>query len=560
MLKTLPVLVFCWICASPITAQVPRPSTLINTNELDDSRGIGLASAGELTAVVWNEGGATNQVFVAVSDGRGLSWSAPLRVDADTSVKTTQQDSVFVSGDSVYVVWEADTAAFFSRSLDRGATFEPPVPLDIGPGSLRDWRVAVSPDAAGDHIYVLASTAVTDEDLFLTASHDGGSSFSAAILVPAVGSEGDVDALALAADGPNVHVAWDDNRSGRDAVYYQRSSDGGATFLAADVELGDDVGVEDSQDPVNVALLGSTVAVGWNEEPTGTGAETVVVNVSTDGGDTFQGAVTVGSYTVGVDDTDEGDISINATGNVIVTWEDDRTGVDEAYVSVSTDGGATFGPDLQLSSNGAQNLAILAGGGATSDLVFWESTTFPSTAESSFSRDGGLTWSASLRLSDNSGFVDFPTATRNALYGNYVHAWAALDLINLKLYGGGFRPQTLTPVGNFIPGEEVHFEVENYPSEDDGLPFGILLSGSDGELLLPLGDGRNTGLENDALLNASLGLIPGPLSGTIGPDGSGSTPSITLPAGFPADVRAIAISLDPGAPVPFVTLTDVVIP
>ncbi len=536
-----------------------RPSTLINTNLQDDARGIGVSSQGDLTAICWNEGGGTNQVFVATSDGRGLSWSSGVRVDNDGFTKTSQVDSVFVSGSNIYVIWEANTGLFFNRSTDNGATFGTPIPLDIGPGTVTDWRVAYSADPGGDHIYVISSTAVADEDLYLTASHDDGATFSLAALVPSVGITGDVDTLAVAADGLTVHVAWDDNRSGRDSVYYQKSTDGGATFLPTDVSLGDNVSVEDSQDPLNIASSGSTVAVMWNEEPGGSGSEVIVANVSSDGGTTFAGSVTVGSYTSGVDDTDEGDIGIDPlTGTIIVVWEDDRTGSDQAYAATSTDGGLTFSGDTSVSANGAEKPTIHPGllGHAA---ILWESTGNPRTVESSLSRDGGVTWSSSMPVSDNPGFADFVTGGYNPLYHNFIAGWASLDASNLQLFAGGFRPQTLTPVGSFTPGGQVSFSVSEFPSGESGFTFGILISGTPGNFLLPLGDGRNTGLASDGFLQRSTAQIPGLLSGSIDSTGMGSTPTFSIPGNVQpgTQLHCVAVSFMTGGGSPVIgSLTD----
>lgn len=546
--------VFGFFLSSAGFAISPRSSVLVNTNLTDDARGIAVASDGELSAICWNEGGSTNQVFVATSDGRGLAWSSPIRVDADAFTKITQIDSLFVVGDNLYVVWEANSSLSFARSIDRGASFSSPTPLDAGPGNVRDWRVAVSPDPSGDHLYVLSSTAVGDEDLYLTASHDDGATFSTAVLVPSVGTTGDVDALAISADGLVAHIVWDDNRSGRDSVYYQKTTDGGSTFLLSDLSLGDNVGVEDSQDPLSIASRGSTVAVFWNEEPMGTGNEVVIVNTSVDGGATFQGGVTVGDYTPGTDDTDEGAIGIDpCTNHIIAVWEDDRTGSDQAYGVISSDFGVSFGSDVQLSVNGAEKPLVLTSTAGFGDVVvLWESTGVPRTLEAAHSRDGGAQFSSAVTVSDNPGFVDFPTGAENSLYRNFIHGWASLEGSSLKLYAGGFRPQALLPVGSFTPGGNASFDVSGFSLAENGFSFGVLISASPGSFTLPLGDGRNTGLAADSFFARSTAQIPGILSGSIDLLGTGSTAQFRIPGsvspGTTLHCVALAFQLGGGGP------------
>ena len=524
------VLLTALLSTSPL-AQSARPSVQVNLVTPSNAGQVGVASDADVTVVSWSDT-TTDEVLVAASDGRALSFAMPVRVDADAFSKTTQTDSVHVSGKSVVVVWEANGGLFSARSTDGGGSYSAPLLLDVGPGAIRDWRVARS----GDHVYVACSTAVGDEDLYLTSSHDGGASFSAAVLVPSVGATGDVDALGVAADGFVVHVAWDDNRSGRDTVYYQRSADGGVTFLANDVPLGDNVGVEDSQDPLEIAVRGSTVAVCWNEEPTGSGNETIEVNVSKDGGASFLGVATVGGYTVGTHDTDEGHLGIDAaTGNVIVAWEDNRSGSDRAYAAATADG-FTWPVDVPLSTDLAEKPRVAVGARGT--VVTWEGGSFPRSVESRLTVDGGLSFEPLVTVSDNApDSVDFVTVAHGDRYGNFVHAWTSLNGSDFNVYAGGFRPQTLTPVGWVAGPTTVGFDLERF---DPAFPFGaVLLSSSAGSFPLPFGDGRETGLVFDALFFFSIQKATGVLGTPIAADGSGSTPSAPITLSGPLSFAAV---------------------
>ena len=539
--------------AGTLSAQTPRATVQVNTNPGANSGQISIDSRDDLTAVCWNDA-TGEEVFVVTSDGRGINWGTPVRVDADSFGKKTELDAVHVSGTNVYVVYESNLGLWFTRSTDSGVTFSAPVSLDVGPGPITDWAVAMSPDDAGDHLYVLCSTKLADDDLFLTSSHDSGASFGSAVSVEASDTSGDVDELDIGSSGNVVHVAWDDNRSGADTVYYQRSIDGGATFLAADIELGDAVGVEDSAAPLRIAVRGNTVAAVWNEEPSGSGNEVIQANVSTNAGVTFSGPKTVGNYPLTAD-TEEGDVGIDhATGNVIVAWEDDRFGADRVFATASNDGGATWLTDTQLSTFDAEKPRVAAGGRGT--VVAWEETIFPRSAEASLTMDGGATWGQKVAVSDNpTDSADFVSVAWGDRYDNFVHAWTELNTSDINVHAGGFRPQTLAPQGWVVGATSVSFDLERF---DPAFGFGgVLLSSAPGTLPLPFGDGRDVGLLFDGLFLTSINLAFSSLGAAIGSGGTGSTPQIplTLPVGFA--FYAVGYQFDFSGGVKFGALTDV---
>ncbi len=127
----------------PVAAQSPRPSVQVSVPGSSNAGQVGVASADDLTAIVWSDT-TSNQVMVTATDGRGLDFVLVVRVDADTASKTTPTDSVHVAGDAVYVFWEASSGLWFARSTDRGLNYTTPVALAIGGGNLRDWRIEIS--------------------------------------------------------------------------------------------------------------------------------------------------------------------------------------------------------------------------------------------------------------------------------------------------------------------------------------------------------------------------------------------------------------------------------
>ncbi len=517
----------------------------------------GVATDGDRAAAVYGVdfnpgGGIQSTIHVCSSDGRGLDWSAPVRVDDDTasilSRKFVQGDCVWAAGDAVYVVWEDrrfesggnEDDLYFARSLNGGASFGAEQLLDKGTapgvGSVRNYLVRMSPDPADDHLYVLAAVSNGGSDqLSLSASHDGGASWGAAVTVPTGSS--DVDGFALAAEGDVVHVAWTDNRSGSNRVYLRRSSDGGASFGAETRMDSGMVGTPTSFHPgVQLAARGGVVALSWEEA---SGGDALQARFSSDGGLSFGAEQTVGSYPVGSKDVDNHRSAVGPDGSAGFVWEDNRGGSDEIWAAVRSAAGS-WSADAQLSPGSAGWPRLVAGGDGGWFSV-WTGGGFPEDTESAYSLDGGASWSSGFLIGSASGDADFAELAWNEDYGNLLSVWLSDSTGANRLYAGGYRPQTMRVNGSLAAGNTVSFSFEGY--RPPGADFGaVLISGgaAAGSYGLPFGDGRETGLLNDSVLASAMANIPGALSASLS-GGAGSTAPLTWPA-----------SLPPGTPVYFV--------
>ncbi|RMH01054.1 MAG: exo-alpha-sialidase [Planctomycetota bacterium] len=566
--------------ASSPPQQVPpvRSSLRLDPATQGTAEDPGVASDGERTVVVYGDdfdhgSGIESTIHVVRGDGRGLGWSPPVRVDQDTgavlSRKFVQNDCVHLSGNRVYVVWEDrrfnvggyNDDLYFARSDDGGASFGPERLLDKGmpPGSGRVevYHVAFSPDAAGDHLYVLVSPSASSaaaDDLYLLSSHDGGLTWSGPVPVSSRNGSADADAIALAADGTTVHVAWADDRNGGNATWYRRSTDGGATWgPELRLDSGSPGPTGSFKDGVVLAASGATVAVAWLASA---GGDTLLARVSTDAGASFGPERRIGSYATGADDVDNPAVDVAADGTVALVWEDDRSGGDAIHAAASPDGGSTWTADPLISGSRAGFPRVLAAGGAL--FATWTGSGFPDRTEGAFSLDRGTTWSAWFRVGDTTGDADFAELAWNERYGNLIQVWLADDSGANRLYAGGYRPQFLRVLGPITAGGTVRFELRNFRHGGFGA---ALISGgaATGSFLLPFGDGRETGLLDDAILRTARANIPGVLSTAL-VAGDGTTPPLTWPAGLPLGTPLFlaGVSWDATGGVVLGDLTDLV--
>ena len=96
-------------------------------------------------------------------------------------------------------------------------------------------------------------------------------------------------------------------------------------------------------------ISGENIYVAWWTNKTTNNNEEVMFRASTDGGATFVDKINLSNST----DSHSVDAIIDADSNtVVVTWWERNNTDNEPVMRISDDGGATFGPMLQLSQNG----------------------------------------------------------------------------------------------------------------------------------------------------------------------------------------------------------------
>lgn len=305
------------------------------------------------------------------------------RVDhaADETVESLAPTSCLAENARLYVVWEDSRAGtsgiWFNASTDGGETWmTADVRLDAG--AVGAYRPSIA--CAGDRAWVAwedeRDGQLRNRNIYLASTRDGGRSW----MEHPAPLDGDTEGAAMSR-GPRViavedslYVTWFDSRSGAYDILLQSSLDRGAT---------------------------------WRDVP---------VRVDTDGAGQAYSAWP--------------QVAANAAGDVVVTWEDARSGASDIYVNHSPDFGASFpGSDtrLDLGADGSDSfLPQLAMDGDVAAIA-WHDTREGEgrTVLVSASQDGGLTWpEAPLRMDpDGEGASDSLRPTL-AVEGERVHvAW-----------------------------------------------------------------------------------------------------------------------------------------
>jgi hypothetical protein len=339
---------------------------------------------------------ATMNTFFTLDGGQ--TWTlVPLGNAQDGLVSTFRFDPTvaFDENGNVYVGYGVKTlvptqrTVVVARSTDGGQTYtqftQVATTPDIGLPGNDKWHLATGPDPlipTQQNVYIawtqnIREGGVADQRIVVSGSTDGGATFSLPVIVNDDSISGTDNALfADPAVGPNgeVYVAWHDLNN--DRVYIDVSLDGGATFGTDNFVVFSEVGLKTKipAQPDRGIFIGPTIDVDRSHGPfngriyvtytynTSTISDTdICVKYSDDSGTTWSGKTYVNDD-VGTNSQFLPWLDVDQqTGLVTVVWYDARNDpfneLVEVFISLSSDGGASFQPNI-LVSDGQSNCSV----------------------------------------------------------------------------------------------------------------------------------------------------------------------------------------------------------
>lgn len=392
---------FLSLMCTTASAQVfSIPKNISNSSSYSVTPQVAVDAAGNID-VAWVDDtrGRWDILFSRSTDG-GATFSIPKNVSNSSGMSLDPHIAVDSLG-AINVVWVDNTpgpqAIFFSRSADGGATFSTPVNLSNGPADSTSPQIAL--DANGNINVVWENDGITF-GIFYTQSVNGGASFSTPVNLAANPNGSVGPQLGIDGNG-DIFVVWEDDFNSQSDISFSRSLDKGATFSVAK-NLSNNPGKSFS---AQVAVDPSgNINVGWVD--TTTGHAEIFFSRSIDRGATFSSATNVSN---GSGASSRPQISTDTGGNIYLVWEADvpPNPHRDIFFVFSTDGGTTFSSSLNLSNNfGDSTFPWLTVDTAGDVNVSWADTT-PGYTQIFFmqSTDRGATFSPQQNLSNDAGFA-----------------------------------------------------------------------------------------------------------------------------------------------------------
>jgi hypothetical protein len=263
----------------------------------------------------------------------------------------------------------------------------------------------------GDTLYViwLADTNYNGwNELYYRRSTNGGLNWGPVVqLVP--DNSYHPYGCGIAVSGISVHVIWIDNQYGKLQMYYRHSTDAGLTW-STDVQLTDNTSVPDGP---CIDVFGSTIHIVWQEQRDG--KHEIYYKRSADAGLTWgpdtrlsdTSAIAISPF-----------IAVSGT-NVHVVWSDSRDGTYnyEVYYKHSADGGLSWGADTRLTNDLAYSGYPHISAFDSDVSVVWCDGRDNNYFEIYYKRsaDAGLNWDEDIRLTNDPDFSGPPSVAVSGL-------------------------------------------------------------------------------------------------------------------------------------------------
>jgi Tol biopolymer transport system component len=360
--------------------------------------------------------------FLSLETAQGATWVTKRLTN---NKGDSENPAIAVNGSNLYVVWSDETPGkygiYFLRSGSGGKTWKAPQRLTENYVFYKDPAIAVNESS----VYVVWSDSPPEKpetEIYFLRSTDGGETWKAPKRLTNT-SRTSCDP-SIAVDGSNLYVVWVDITPGNPEIYFIRSSDGGKTWKAPK-RLTDNKG--ESNGPA-IITNGLNLYVFWSDNSPDD--YEIYFLRSTDGGKTWQSPKRLTNQP---GNSWSPSIAVNEP-NLYVVWWDGGDLSWNIYFLRSTNGGTTWESPQNLTNfYGILHPPSIAVEGSNLYVV-WPKRTVPAYFELYLlkSANGGMTWKAPQRLTNNSGNSISPAISVNG--SNLYVVWSDYTPGNFEIY------------------------------------------------------------------------------------------------------------------------------
>lgn len=314
-----------------------------------------IACSGKYAYVVWQDYRDFDypNIYFNSSHDRGMTWMASdirLSTGDGTRFNRSHYPIISCSGKNVYVAWldyryKNNRSIYFNFSTDGGETWQTPdirLNTNVKPEEGYSWGPSIC--SYKKNVYVAwAEGKWPGSHIFFNRSTDGGMSWLQKPIRIDRG-KGNVYALTshICCSENNIYLVWDDERTGKSEIYLNYSTDEGVTWQQSDIRLTPGIGSgTKSADSPRISCSGKNIFVVW--ESYWKNEILFFYNYSTDGGVTWQNPEIQCDPVIYPSSVWPYDPEFTMNGdNVYFVWSDERNSKDDIYFNFSKDGGATW--------------------------------------------------------------------------------------------------------------------------------------------------------------------------------------------------------------------------
>ena len=409
---------------------------------------------------------------ILISATSNAQWQPDLRLTNNPSVSLTSHNNarcIASSGDTLHVLWHDNRDGNYEIYYKRSSNGGSAWGNDTRLTNNSSYSGFSSVSVSGNFVHVVwLDQRDGNSEIYYKRSIDGGSSWEADTRLTNNSLISEYPSVSVS--GQDAHLVWVDNRDGNSEIYYKRSSDGGSSW-GADTRLTNNPSL--SEDP-SVSVSDQVIHIVFYDNRDGN--YEIYYKRSTDGGSSWGTDVRLTNNVL-----ISGRPSVAISGQLAhVLWHDNRDGNYEIYYKRSSDGGSSWEADTRLTNN--SSLSEYPSVSVSGQVVHavWHDTR-DGNPEIYYKRsiDGGSSWSADTRLTNGTNSSYYPSMT---ITGQAVHVvWSDMRDGNSEIYYK--RDPTGNPVGiqnisNEIPNR--YSLEQNYPNPFNpatNIQFNILKAG-----------------------------------------------------------------------------------
>jgi hypothetical protein len=365
---------------------------------VNNAENIRCAVDGDNVYAVWEDNpDGQKDIYCNRSLDGGETWLGAVRLDRNPAgLSRSDEPRIYAEGGRVCVIWRDWRNSFAgsfniycNRSVDSGATWlENDVQINVAGQTSFPPSPPPTLSGNGENLVVgYCDTTGSINQCYVNHSTDGGATW-AATDVP-LGQSATTTVFPkspqFARAGNRIYAVWSDSRNGNEDVFVARSSDGGASW-GLQQRVDHDAGGAFAREPV-IAAYGTDISVAWHDFRN---FQNVYYNRSTDGGVTW-GAVDVRVNLSG--DPGPPRLAVADDGRIHVAWRIQYfADTDNITHALSSDGGVTFRNETRLNPQEGDPEPPRLFVSQKIVVVGWNAFQTSNQFACNVSRDGGETW------------------------------------------------------------------------------------------------------------------------------------------------------------------------